>query len=94
MRSVTLPDGDELPVMGEDVQGLTLSRHPHTGVFVEDEGSTGLYYDAHGSKITIDPDGIAGAPIEIHGANMHFLDGEAMTRPELVELTAHIEKLV
>lgn len=93
MRSIMLPNGDELPVMGEDVQGLTLSRGPQSGVVVECEGSTGLYYDANGSKITIDPGAIMGRPLELHGVDMHFLNGEAMTRPELLDLTVHIEKL-
>jgi hypothetical protein len=94
-RTIELADSQPLTLMGNERQWVALSREQYLGIVVEDEGGEGDFYPGPDAvdATTVETGPDSEQTIELRGPQMYMLEGEPLSRVDLANITAGLEKI-
>jgi hypothetical protein len=97
MATRTIPSIESQPMalIGSEQQGVQLSRDPHLGIVVDEEVGDGVFYAGPDAvdTYTVNSGLEDEHTTELRGPQLYMEKIEPLSRQELVDLTAGLEKL-
>ncbi|HEX4774051.1 MAG TPA: hypothetical protein VH234_00855 [Candidatus Saccharimonadales bacterium] len=94
-RTIDQTDSQPMTVMGNERQWVVLSRDQHLGIVVEDEGGEGDFYSGPDAvdTTTVETGPDSEQTIELRGPQLYMLEGKPLSRADLCNVTAGLEKI-